>query len=421
MPSTVVVTNRRIELREHGYDLRVASLCRQLGTLQHLLVVPVDAFNVRAEIAIDMAEIFESVTDMGRADLGAPARLRHFRLSEQHYLGRAHPRFFARAVRTLRELIERTAADRLIVFGSALAAVAAAAGTRRVLFDVCDSESLALQRRLDFDARARPGTPSPAGRLALHRWRACEGRLPRMFARVTSINEADSDEIRNAAGSPVPDNVHTIPNGVTQELLDAPGEPSVECVAGVAFWGNLAFAPNREALRWFLCDVYVPYLKSSGMEVCIIGRGAEPWLSELAAHDPNIKLLGFVDDLAGVIRRYPVMINPMVIGSGMKNKVLEAFAARLAVVSTTLGMESIAGAVAGKHHLVVDRPSDFAYAVQRLVASPQERCRLVEHAAQFVAQRYTWAAIGASWRALHDRLHETPAPAARHANQASIA
>lgn len=423
MSSTLVVTTRRIERREHGYELRVANLCRQLGAEQHLLVVPIERDAAPAEPTIEMTEVFESVTEVSDADFRDAALLRHFRLSEEHFLKRAYPRFHARAVRALRETMVRTSADRLIVFGSGLAGIAAAAGTSRVLFDVCDSITLALRRQLDFDARTNGrGARWPAsGRLALHRWRTCEGRLPRSFAQVTTINDADSDEIRSAAGLPEPANVHTVPNGVTEGLLDAHRKPQAVSVNGVAFWGNLAFAPNREALRHFLRDIYLPYLEGSGIEVCIVGRGAEPWLVELASQHPNIKLLGFVEDLAGVIRRYPVMVNPMVIGSGMKNKVLEAFAAKLAVVSTPLGMESIAGAIAGRHHVAADRPSDFAQAVLRLCAAPHERRRLVEEAARLVEQRYTWSAIGASWRALHDGLREAPRGVARPAEEASIA
>lgn len=402
--TTVVLTNRPIEQWRHGYDLRVANLCRELAAAQHLVIVPLNgAESTVIGKVIELDRIFESITDLGRAGMRNPRALRHLRLSEEHFLRGAQPEYFARSVATIRAICRRTGAERMVVFGARLAGLARAVGMPRVLLDVCDSASLTLRRRLASEEAPRGWISRCNGALALRRWRRCEGALPRVFAQVTTVNEADSQEIRACAGG-FASNVHTVPNGVGKAFLDSARLPAAQQRCGVAFWGNLEFGPNRDAMRYFFKQIYLPHLQERGFEICVIGRGAEPWLVELAQRDPKIRLLGYVDDLLAAIREYPVMVNPMRIGSGMKNKVIEAFAGGLAVVSTELGMESISGAVAGAHHLTAESSEAFAGAIERLCADATLRLGLVANASRLVRERYTWSAVGSAWRHLHDKL-----------------
>ena len=87
------------------------------------------------------------------------------------------------------------------------------------------------------------------------------------------------------------------------------------------------------------------------------------------------------------------MINPMVEGSGLKNKVLEAFACRVPVVSTPLGIEAI-DAMPGRHYVKADSPGDFAEAVTSLLADPAYASEIAEAARLLVESKYRWSAIG---------------------------
>ena len=120
----------------------------------------------------------------------------------------------------------------------------------------------------------------------------------------------------------------------------------------MAFWGNLAFSPNETALRFFIDEVYEPFLRSADVEVCIVGPNAPAWLTRYAAMTSGSCCPGFVPDLRAAVRAYPVMVNPMLTGSGLKNKVLEAFALGLAVVSTPLGVDAFPGVRDGAHALL---------------------------------------------------------------------
>ena len=73
---------------------------------------------------------------------------------------------------------------------------------------------------------------------------------------------------------------------------------------------------------------------------------------------------------------------------------------RKAVVSTSLGMQGIDGAQAGKHFLAADDPRTFADAVLALVNAPGQCARMGQEAHDFVRRHYSWDAAGERWAAL---------------------
>ncbi|MHC5059387.1 MAG: glycosyltransferase family 4 protein [Planctomycetota bacterium] len=137
--------------------------------------------------------------------------------------------------------------------------------------------------------------------------------------------------------------------------------------------------------------------KGKGLEWCIVGRNPETWLLDKATSCKSIRLTGYVEDLFSLVREYPVMVNPMISGSGMKNKVLEAFALNIAVVSTPLGMESIDGAVAGTHYLKADDPEEFAKSIQSLLDDEQKRSVIAKNANKLLLEKFTWERTGEKW------------------------
>jgi len=191
------------------------------------------------------------------------------------------------------------------------------------------------------------------------------------------------------------------PNGLDDSYIGP--LPEAGDRRGVAFWGNQSFAPNCEALRFFVHEVYLPRLRDQGVELCVIGADPPSWLVELAADDPSIVLPGYVDDLRTVATRYPIMINPMRTGSGLKNKVLEAFGLGLVVVSTPLGVEAIPDASDGEHLVCAGSAAEFGATILALLGDRARRQRLRQAAHALVHERYRWETVGRRWRALLER------------------
>jgi glycosyltransferase involved in cell wall biosynthesis len=218
-----------------------------------------------------------------------------------------------------------------------------------------------------------------------------ERTLTDRFDLVTTISKADQDRLRSLARAH-PESISVIKNGVDPKLLNASTRQAVES-RSIVFWGNLAFPPNSNAVRHFYHNVFRPYLEQRGIRWVIIGGNAGPDLTELADRSPQVQFAGFVDDLPAHVSRFPVMVNPMVSGSGLKNKVLEAFALRRAVVSTSMGAEAIE-AVADTHYLQADEPETMAEQILSLLDDESRRQAVGDAAFEFVNANYRWETIG---------------------------
>src|SRR5579884_1023802 len=110
----------------------------------------------------------------------------------------------------------------------------------------------------------------------------------------------------------------------------------------------------------------------------------------------GVRIIGPVGDAIAALARAKVVVAPLLSGSGTRFKILEAWAAGRAVVSTTIGAEGLCRAD-GERLRIADEPQSFANAVIQLVDSPEERRRLGANGRWIYLERYT---TEAAWREL---------------------
>jgi glycosyltransferase involved in cell wall biosynthesis len=390
----LAVAYRHIESAHSGYDLRVANLCRQLPGERQLLVVPLSPRAVQLP-TIDATSIFTSVRETP-ALLGPQSARRHLRLSDDNYLRRSQPAAFAAAADRIHATVREEGITHAIVFDGRLAEFAPALRGCELVLDVCDSRSLTGRRELHGAAHPLTGPARWKARFELLRSRSTESRLPDRFDCVTTISEPDRQELLDLHGPA--DNLHVVPNGVEEWLLAPLGPAGTR--RGITFWGNLEFGPNLEAIRFFIDHVFLPFLSGRVVEFCVVGGGAPPWLVAAAKRVPGLHVTGFVPELADVVGQYPIMINPMRTGSGLKNKVLEAFGLGLAVVSTRLGVDALVEVRDGEHLVLADEPAELSRAILDLLADDTRRAGLRESAHDLLRARYPWDVVGRHWRSL---------------------
>jgi glycosyltransferase involved in cell wall biosynthesis len=116
-----------------------------------------------------------------------------------------------------------------------------------------------------------------------------------------------------------------------------------------------------------------------------------------AADDPRIQLSGPVDDAVRELARARAAVVPILAGSGTRFKILEAWAAGIPVVSTTVGAEGLP-ARHGENVLIADTGPAFAETVSRLLASPALRGHLGIAGRRLLEREFTWET--ASWTKL---------------------
>ena len=105
------------------------------------------------------------------------------------------------------------------------------------------------------------------------------------------------------------------------------------------FLGSFRHPPNQEGLNWFTQKVLPAVLEHKPRARLVIVGSEPPPRHSLPNLPDNIELRGFVEDVREPLGRYAVFVCPILSGSGMRVKLLEAFAAGIPVVSTPLGAE----------------------------------------------------------------------------------
>mgnify|MGYP001266187813 CR=1 FL=1 len=96
-------------------------------------------------------------------------------------------------------------------------------------------------------------------------------------------------------------------------------------------------------------------------------------------------------DVSDWLLRAEVGVAPLRIGAGMQNKLVQAMAAGLPVVATTVANEGIR-ATPDEHLWLRDDPRAFADAVIALLRDRAARERLGRAARSFVERHWTWEA-----------------------------
>jgi len=137
------------------------------------------------------------------------------------------------------------------------------------------------------------------------------------------------------------------------------------------FLGNFRHLPNQEGLNWFTRKV-LPAVLERRPQARLVIVGSEPPATHSLPHLPhNIELRGFVEDVREPLGRYAVFVCPILSGSGMRVKLLEAFAAGIPVVSTPLGAEGLAEKD-GEICALADDPTEFAQRIVELFDDPEK-------------------------------------------------
>jgi glycosyltransferase involved in cell wall biosynthesis len=158
------------------------------------------------------------------------------------------------------------------------------------------------------------------------------------------------------------------------------------------FLGGFRHMPNAIALEWFARSV-MPHILAARPKARLVVIGPDPPPPHAF---PNlgdaIECLGFVEDIREALARYAVFVCPILSGSGVRVKLLEAFAAGIPAVSTYVGAEGLARKD-GELCLLADDPQEFAQKTLWLFDNPEKAAELAARARQEVVANWDMAVL----------------------------
>ena len=302
-----------------GRHLRVYHLCRELCRYFECFFVGISAGNppneIPGSIAFSDAAYFEE-----RTKRGLPWH-RKLRMSDAHYLRESSPDYFERSKGRIRQLAENWNIDGVVVFDATFGELAIELDMPRIL-DYPDCGVLAIRRRRGNRFRNASLAERAKTRIQLHRLTSRQHYLLQAFNHTVTISNADKKSLLNGSGLNE-DKVQVVPNGVSTETFNADSvlvnQDRSRCIA---FWGNLGFPPNTTAVKYFYDEIFQPSLAAEGISWHVVGGGMPEELRRVS-EAPGVTFAGFQESLSEYIAGMAAMVNPMIEGGGLKNKVLE--------------------------------------------------------------------------------------------------
>ena len=253
------------------------------------------------------------------------------------------------------------------------------------IVDIDDLEDQKILARLGIQSSRRTGAARArqllANRFARFQARQWKGIHQRIDNSAVPVVCSELDAVRSGL-----EHVRVIPNGYRSPEV-ALGRSDVGAEPTVLFQGTLRYPPNADAAR-FLSSEIAPRLASlvTGVRIRLVGV-APPSLVAEVGDPPLVTVVGPVVEMAEELARADLVVVPLRFGSGTRIKILEAFAHRIPVVSTSFGAEGL-GIQDGVHALLADDAQAIAEACASILTDPQLRQTIVENAFALFSEQF---------------------------------
>lgn len=297
----------------------------------------------------------------------------------------------------LRGIVEARRPSVVVAFCSGMAKVALQpplAGIPFVL-DMVDVDSQKWQRLGEVTSPPKGWVYRREARVLA----AFERRATRQAVTTLVINEKERAALAGLAPGA---DVRVVPNGVdVDDFKPAGPSPSSRTVI---FCGVMNYAPNEAGASWLVKDVW-PLVLERHPDAQLEIVGSEPSAAVRALAAPGVTVTGAVPHTRVHLWRAAVSVAPLRTARGLQNKVLEALAAGVPVVTTTAVRDGLPDDVA-RGCTVADSATEFAAGIAQLLDLAPDQRRALAASVDL---------SGLSWQGPRDQLIEIVRAAARAA------
>lgn len=219
-------------------------------------------------------------------------------------------------------------------------------------------------------------------RLNARRMRILEQHCRESFARTAYISTRDRDYI----------GIDTNKTCIVRNFVEMPPS-SLTCshhTAGhdIIFVGKMNYKPNVEACRYFALEVF-PKIRTRMPDARFIIIGISPTdeVKALATPSGGITVTGRVKNPAEFYRNAAIVCAPMISGSGLQNKIIEAMAYGCAVITTPIGAGGFTDVP--ESLLICSDPDSMSDTCSSLLNDPSQRASIGMDNREFIKAHYS--------------------------------
>ena len=223
-----------------------------------------------------------------------------------------------------------------------------------------------------------------------------ETRMLNMYDGIITLSQVDALKLKEC--------------GVTKPIFPSfvsISIPEIKCklkdkTKVVSFVGPEFHAQNYDGLNWFLETCWKDLLSYDNAYVLlVIGKWTERTKKKIAQNYENVQFLGFVDDLCEALSG-SILIVPILYGSGIRIKILEACSLGVPFVSTSVGAEGIP-VISGKNCYIADQPADFVESIKRISDISIQKA-FAQASLQMMQQCYSMEALTHNRLSIYDAV-----------------
>jgi len=227
--------------------------------------------------------------------------------------------------------------------------------------------------------------------------RRFEKEAGRQFDGVIAVSEQDRDIFHRDYGWKY---LHVIDTAVDVDFFQPQKGPQRD---QVAFVGSMDWLPNQEGVEYFVKEIW-PRVRHEhpGATFRIVGRNPSRRVESLANCE-GVEVLGTVPDVRPYLDEAAIVVTPLLVGGGTRIKIYEAMAMGKPVVSTSIGAEGLK-VVDQEHILLADTTDHFVAAVNRLLASNEDRERIGRAARALVCEKFAAKVVAHQFDAICQKV-----------------
>lgn len=198
------------------------------------------------------------------------------------------------------------------------------------------------------------------------------------FDALLPITEEDAQILRSLGA--------TRPMHVSVPGIPIPKMKQTEPAIDLVYLGALNWQPNQQGVIWFMEKVWPMLLQQRAATTCrIAGKQMPSWMKRW--EQANAVLCGEVSDAKEFIRSGKIFVIPLLAGSGVRLKLMEAMALGCCIVTTTIGAEGV-HAEHEREFLIADTPEEFTAAILRCLQDPELAGKLGKNAHLYAQKNF---------------------------------
>jgi len=167
----------------------------------------------------------------------------------------------------------------------------------------------------------------------------------------------------------------------------------------ILFYGAMHRPENYLSVKWFVDNVFYK-LQDTEIRLFIVGGNPPKEITDLQSD--RIIVTGFVDSVAEYFEKCMCLVAPLVLGAGIKVKVLEAMSAGIPVLTNNIGIEGIK-AVNGIHYFHCETPEEYIDSINSFCSDRTKMSVVREQSKNFIQENYD---ISERVNNLYNRLFE---------------